>query len=315
MLESKLVSIDPGKHTTKGLVSGERISFRTKIFKLDYGTGIEAQGKSFNSRFEGKDYLIGDQGEEIDYTVDKANINHKLAVYTATAQLLGKSQAVKLVLGCPTSIYRNKDLRNDYRDYMLNEGRVKIGVNNKNYSFLIENILVLPEGSGVVYLKPNIFKGRRVAVIDLGGLNMNFTVYDNLIPQPSSMFTLNHGYTEIETRLVNELNSVYGVALKSEDIQNILKEGGVKIRGTFDIRSTEIIDGIIDQYVLKLVQETRKNNFNLDMMDVVFVGGTSLLVHDKIKQYVPHAIIMEDAQWSNVEGFYRVGELKYGGKV
>lgn len=317
MIESKLISIDPGKYATKAIALNrnntmEKVYFRTKVFKLNNGMDIDAQGKSFKVGLDGKEFIIGDQGEEIDYTIDKANLNHKLATYTATTQLLEGFKAVKLTIGCPTSVYRNKELRNDYRDYIWNDGSVKIEVNNKTHSFLIENVLVLPEGSGIVYTRPELFKNKRVAVIDLGGLNMNFTIYDSLIPQPSSMFTLNHGYAEIETRLTNELNSTYGIALTSSDVQNVVRQGGVKIKGTIDPRSTQIIDGIIDQYMLKLIQEARKNNFNLDMMDIVFVGGTSLLVHDKIKQYLPHAIIVENAQWTNVEGFYKVGAIKYG---
>lgn len=317
MIESKLISIDPGKYATKAIALNknntmENVYFRTKIFKLNNNIDIDAQGKSFKVGLNGKEFIIGDQGEEVDYTVDKANINHKLAVYTATTQLLEGFKAVKLVLGCPTSIYRNKNLRNEYKNYIRNNGKVSIQVNNQTHSFLVENILVLPEGSGIVYTKPEFFKGKRVAVIDLGGLNMNFTIYDNLVPQPSSMFTLNHGYAEIETRLTNELNSTYGIALTSNDVQNVVRQGGVKVRGVIDPNSTQIIDGVIDQYMLKLIQEARKNNFNLDMMDIVFVGGTSLLVHDKIKQYLPHAIIIENAQWANVEGFYKVGAIKYG---
>ena len=319
MLESKLISVDPGKYATKAIAlnknnSMENVHFRTKSFRLNNNIGLEAQGKSFNVTLNGEDYIIGDQGEEVDYTVDKANINHKLATYTAATQLLEGHQAIRLVIGCPTSIYRNKGLREDYRNYIWNEGRVGIKVNEKSYSFLVENVLVLPEGSGIVYTKPELFKNKRVAVIDLGGLNMNFTIYDNLIPQPSSMFTLNHGYAEIETRLTNELNSVYGASLASNDIQNIIKQGGVKLKGTIDPKSSHIINSIIDQFMVKLIQETKKNNFNLDMMDVVFVGGTSLLIHDKILHYLPHATIMDNALWANVEGFYKVGAIKYGRK-
>lgn len=125
------------------------------------------------------------------------------------------------------------------------------------------------------------------------------------------MFTINHGYAEIETKLTNELNSVYGTSLTSNDIQNIIRQGGVKIKGVIDPKSSHIIDGIINQYMVKLIQETRKNNFNLDMMDVVFVGGTSLLIHDKILHHLPHATIMNNALWANVEGFYKVGAIKY----
>lgn len=319
MLDSKLIGVDPGKYATKAIAYNrngikEKVYFRTKIFKLNNDIELEAQGKSYNVSLEGEDYIIGDQGEEIDYTVDKANINHKLAVYTAATQLLDNHQAIRLVIGCPTSIYRNKNLRDEYKNYILNNGKVKILVNNNSYSFLIENILVLPEGSGIVYTKPELFKDKRVAVVDLGGLNMNFTIYDNLIPQPSSMFTINHGYAEIETRLTNELNSVYGTSFTTYDIQNIIKQGGVKVRGNIDTKSSLIIDSVIEQFMVKLIQETRKNNFNLDMMDVVFVGGTSLLIHDKILQYLPHAAIMDNALWANVEGFYKVGAIKYGRK-
>ncbi len=316
MIKSKLISVDPGKYATKAVALNrnnqmEKVYFRTKVFKLNNNMGLEAQGKSYNVTLEGEDYIIGDQGEEIDYAVDKANINHKLATYTAATQLLDDFKAIRLVIGCPTSIYRNKSLRNDYKDYIWNTGSVKVVVNNKLHSFLIENVLVLPEGSGIVYTKPELFKDKRVAVIDLGGLNMNFTIYDNLVPQPSSMFTINHGYAEIETKLTNELNSLYGTSFMSSDVQNILKQGGVKIKGKIDPKSSNVIDSIIEQYMIKLIQETRKNNFNLDMMDVVFVGGTSLLIHDKILHHLPHATIMNNALWANVEGFYKIGAIKY----
>lgn len=316
MIKSKLISIDPGKYATKAVALNrnnkmEKVYFRTKIFRLNNNIELEAQGKSFNVNLEGENYIIGDQGEEIDYTVDKANINHKLATYTAATQLLEDCKAIKLVIGCPTSIYRNKNLRDEYKNYIWNNGRVRVVVNDKSYSFLIENVLVLPEGSGIVYTKPELFKDKRVAVIDLGGLNMNFTIYDNLVPQPSSMFTINHGYAEIETKLTNELNSMYGTSFTSNDIQNIVRQGGVKVRGTVDPKSSNVIDSIIEQYMVKLIQETRKNNFNLDMMDVVFVGGTSLLIHDKILHHLPHATIMNNALWANVEGFYKIGAIKY----
>ena len=42
----------------------------------------------------------------------------------------------------------------------------------------------MPEGSGVVYLFPiTFFAGQRVAVIDIGGLNMNFTIYNKMVPE------------------------------------------------------------------------------------------------------------------------------------
>lgn len=316
LVKTKVISVDAGKYATKALTgpadgAGKRIDFRTKTFKLRKGIDLDAQGKSYKVKFEGNTYVIGEQGEEVDYSVDKATINHKLATYTAITQLLDEANNVQLVLGCPTSIYKNEDLRANYKNYILNGGLVDINVNNKDYSFNIENTLVLPEGFGIVFLEKELFKGNRVAVGDLGGLNFNFAVYNNLIPEISSMFTSNLGSNELETILINEFNIRYGASFTSSDIQQIIRQGGVKVKGKIDIESTKIIDAVLEQYMIKLIQEAKKNNNNLELMDVVFVGGTSLFMEDKIREYLPHAIIPKNPQWSNVVGFHKFGVLKY----
>lgn len=314
-MKNIIISVDPGKYATKAFkMEGKEIDkliFKTKIFRLDNNMDFDIKGNSYKVKYENQNFVIGDQGEEINYSIDKSNLNHKLAIYTAVTQLLGNYKVARLVVGCPTSIYKNKQLRDSYKDYIKNNGIVNISVNDIDYSFLIENVFLLPEGSGIVYLKPELFKDKRVAVIDLGGLNMNFTVYDSLIPQISSMFTVNHGANELETRIMNELNTRYGVVLNLNDMQQIMKQGGLKCRGIIEPESKTIIDNITDQFVIKILQEIKKNNFNLDFMDVVFVGGTSLLVKSKILHYVPHALIIDDAQWANVLGFYKIGAMKY----
>jgi len=312
---STVITVDPGKYATKSVTgkdgNGKRVCFRTKTFKLREGVDLDIQGNSFKIGYDGETYILGDQGEEVNYSVNKATINHKLATYTAITQLLDNNNSVKLVLGCPTSIYKNKEMREEYKNYILNGGLVDITVNNKNYRFDIENILILPEGYGIVFLEPEIFKNNRVAVVDLGGLNCNFAVYDNLIPEISSMFTSNLGSNELETTLINELNIKYGMSFTSSDIQHIIKQGGVKVKGEIDRESTRIINTILEQYMVKLIQEVKKNNFNLELMDVVFTGGTSLFLEKKIKEYLPHAIIPKNPQWANVIGFHKFGRLKY----
>lgn len=316
MDKNVVISIDPGKYATKaiagGMENGKRVSFRTKTFKLGDGVDLDIQGNSFKVNFEGETYVVGDQGEEIDYSVDKANLNHKLATYTAITQLIGNEKEVNLVLGCPTSIYKNEKLRKEYKKYLTNDGEiVDIDINGENYLFRINNALVLPEGYGIVFLEPEVFKNNRVAVGDLGGLNLNFGVYNDLIPEISSMFTTNLGSYELETSLINELNTRYGASFGSSDIQQFIKQGGVKVKGVIDEESKKIIDTKLEQHMVKIIQEAKKNNFNLDLMDVVFVGGTSAFLEKKIKEHLPHAIVPKNAQWANVVGFHKFGVLKY----
>lgn len=316
MLKTKVISIDPGKFATKAVTGetndGKKVNFRTKTFKLGEGVDLDIQGNSYKVTLEGETYIVGDQGEEIDYSVDKANINHKLATYTAITQLIDRENEINIVLGCPTSIYKNEKLREEYKSYLTNNGNlINITVNGIDYSFKIKNALILPEGSGIVFLEPDIFKNNRVAVGDLGGLNLNFAVYNNLIPEVSSMFTTNLGSYELETSLMNELSVKYGASFTSSDIQQFIRQGGVKVKGVIDEESTKIINTKLEQHMIKIIQEAKKNNFNLELMDIVFVGGTSAFLENKIKEHLPHAIVPKNSQWANVVGFHKFGVLKY----
>lgn len=313
----KIVTIDPGKFATKAIsgnkTGGKRVSFRTKVFEFSDGVDLDAQGKSYKVEFKGKTYIVGDQGEEVDYSVNKANINHKLAVYIAIVALTEEDDNdINVVLGCPTSIYKNEEMRKEYKNYLTNDNKpIEITVNGKFKRFKINNALVLPEGSGVVFLDSSCFKNKRVAVVDLGGLNMNFSVYNNMVPEISSMFTSNLGSYDLENSVLNELKVKYGSSFSSSDIQQFIKQGGVKVKGVIDIASKRIINAKLEQHMAKILQEAKRNNFNLDLMDVVFVGGTSEFMKGKILEHLPHAMVPDKSQWTNVLGFHKLGVLKY----
>lgn len=303
-----LISVDPGKYATKAKSSTKQIYFPTRISSQT----VPPEGNTYNVQFNNESYMIGEMAEQQDFDISKASIVHKLATYTAIALLQGSENRIQLVMGCPLNIYKNKDLKEEYKNFMLNEKLNRIFVNDIVYSFYIENILILPEGAGIVYLYPSLFKGKRVAVVDLGGLNLNFSIYDNYVPQPSSMLSLNLGSYSLETILINELNSKYGIVLNSQDAQYIIKDGGLKLNGMIDSNSTGIVKNIIQDYLSKVLKEIQRNNFNLGTLDVCFVGGTSQLVGKEILRMVPHAFIPEEADWANCNGFFKIGELKYG---
>lgn len=76
--------------------------------------------------------------------------------------------------------------------------------------------------------------------------------------------------------------------------------------------SITLVNSLIEDYLQRVLQEVRKNGYNLNTLDVCFVGGTSKLIEGKLRQCVPHAFIPENPDWCNAEGFYKIGEMKYG---
>lgn len=303
-----IISVDPGKYATKAMSAAKRIYFPTRLLP---NPTMDPTGNTYHIQFQNQTYLLGEQAEQSDFDISKTSLLHKLSSYAAISQLQEFDHRIQLVLGCPLNIYKNKELREQYKNYILDERLIRLYINNITYSYYIENILVLPESAGIVYLIPTLFKNKRIAIVDLGGLNMNFCVYDNYIPQVSSMFTLNLGGNELQTSLLNTLNAKYGIVLNSQDIQHIVGQGGLKIKGKIDNESITLVDSLISVYLERVLQEIRKNGFNLDTMDVCFVGGTSKLIENKIRQCAPHAYIPDNPEWSNCEGFYKIGEMKY----
>lgn len=160
-----LISIDPGKFATKALSQSKRLYFPTR---LSPKPTIDPASNTCHVTHENHSYLTCERAEQSDFDISKASLVHKLATYTAITQLLRFERGVQLVLGCPLNIYRNKELRED-KNYILDNQKIHIDVNGISHCFYFEGILILPESAGVIYQYLPLFKGKRVAIVDLGG--------------------------------------------------------------------------------------------------------------------------------------------------
>lgn len=158
-----IIAVDAGKHSTKAIMSdpngNERVfTVRTKI--EDYSSIIISKDNTYDIEYNGKRYILGNEASSSDYDTSKTKLAHKLAAYVAIAILLYPDNVdyciakdidrnVDLVTGCPISQFTNKETRNEYVDY-LKEKNIHIKINERNYGFSIDNVLVLPESIGVV---------------------------------------------------------------------------------------------------------------------------------------------------------------------
>jgi len=310
---TELIVVDPGKHTTKAVTKNDNIVyFRTKI--SDNTQEVDIQGNSYDVIYRGDRYIVGEQAEEQSFDVSKTNLLHKIVTYVAISRLAENNSMIQSVINCPVSIYKYKPQRDEYKEYIYNNGDFDVIIDGESYHYGFEDILVLPEDYGVVYKYPALFKDKRVALTGLGGLNMNFMIVNNLVPEISTMFTVNHGGNELETNIINELNSRFALNIDHKEAPYILNNKGVKIKGTINKESTQIVDEIIAEFINGIIQETKKNGHNLDMLDVVFVGGTSEAIQTQIEHTIKHATVVKDAQWAAVEGSLKLGEIGYGAK-
>lgn len=200
------IVVDSGKSITKGIThidhQFQKVHFRTKVQDIQ-NFGVDISPNNYLVEYEGKGYLIGDMVSEgkANVNLSKTSLEHRLSTYLAIVLFLEKAGVestgipiVNLGVNTPTTVYKNLQLKEGYRQYLLNDHHpIALRVNGKAMMFKIQELLAIPEGMGSVFTRLNDFRNQRVMVWDIGSLNVNIAVYENLVPKLDAMLISHHG--------------------------------------------------------------------------------------------------------------------------
>lgn len=326
-MDKLILSIDPGKFLTKAVglssndnqLKGKRTSFRSKIYDLKDGD-IEAAGESFAVEYEGLNLIVGEQGvnDGLEET-DKATIIHKLCVYVAATRYIKPMEKAEIymVLTCPLNLLKSTEYKQQYKNFIMNDGKdINIKVDGEEFNFVIKDITVKSEGSGVLYLNKERFENSEVGIIDIGGLNMQFCKYINAVPQPETRFTEMTG----SNKLVQDAKEDLEIFLKGKPVtlgqaEQALKNKVLRINNNDIEESRDIIKIRIERYITNdVIKNITKRRVSLELLQPIVVGGTCLHIKEGIKNLITNAEIQEDPQWASVEGLFMIAYAKYHDK-
>lgn len=297
------VAIDSGKFNTKGVSRDannnlRRVTFRTK---MDVTQEKVTSGKdSFVVSYKEANVLLGKQAETVDFEKDKQKDIHKLAIYTAVTQLVEKGDVIKLAVGCPMDLFVNFEKREEFEKFILGDKEVEIQVNGESFNFTIDSVKIFPESSGIIFKNWLTYRDTQVGIFDIGGLNLNACVYNKGDYLASTIFTINKGSNILMNELKGKLNKLFNSNLQDWQMEMIVEEGFIKKDPE---KSKIVIEEFLHEYVNNLISIAKQNNWDVDNMNIVFVGGGSLLLKKYIYAILPDAEISKNAVWDNVEGF------------
>lgn len=324
-MSNYVLASDIGKYETNLIgrdLSGtkediKKSHLRTKMYNLDNGY-VDVEGdNSYKVSYDGKTYIIGEQGQDKSYDTSKTNIIHKLACYTAITNYLeprSKNNKVKMVLACPLSVLRTQSAKEEYKSFIKGDGEINITVDGKDYNFEVEDITIKAEGSGILYLEPKRFEGKDVLVLDLGGLNLGGSLYRNKTCKSDDRFIEECGTDRlIELVRIQLMEYKKGNNVDSDTAEKALKDGGLKKAGTLDEDSVVYLNKAKNNYFNEVMQHVKSHKINIDHLDeIIFVGGTSQHIKSIITKEIKHSYIPENSQWTTVEGLYKIAIKKYG---
>lgn len=321
----RYISVDSGKGFTKiSVIKNDRIEDMNIESRMDASDMCESPEKeTYIVEYEGQVFKIGcGANQQAPYETTKKSTIHKISTLTAIALHCENNDIINIAIGCPLTIYENVQQREDYKDYMLPKGDVKITVKTpkKNIErvFSFGKRLVFPEGSGILYLNMKEFQNRYIGVVDLGSLNMNGSIYNNCMMQHDySITSADLGANPLINSLAKRLNAAYSINVSPEWVDNMLKDPDktnrmVRSKNVPDAyeKSPLLIAEHLESHVEKIIEALTKAQWDILNTSLIFVGGTSGLIEEELRKVfknngVDEITIPEDPQHANARGWLK----------
>lgn len=323
----KYVAIDSGKSCTKVAYYDEAkekiktFKFLTKASKGNLEDDAIEKNTVVAKFDDGEVLKIGSGATtEAETITSKATHIHKVCTLYAIASICSEDEVdeVHVAIGIPVKDYEDVDLRNKYKSFILPDGEVTVSyITNSNpnlveKTFKIVSKHVYPETMGALFLTNNVNTGC-VAVIDIGHLNVNETVYNNVEVDKTYSLTDTLGGNNLVTGLAQELSTAFSLVDNKTAARTLNKKGDQRcLKPTnpnpeIEKRSKEIID----EYTLNHVKAIRRlcdsKRWPVDFMDFIFIGGTSKILENEIHEVFGENItIPKNPEYANCIGFLRI---------
>ncbi|MBP3905058.1 hypothetical protein, partial [Turicibacter sp.] len=179
------------------------------------------------------------------------------------------------------------------------------------FSFVIETVLVLFEGAGVLIQYSEAIKDKNVYIIDCGGLNITrLAIIDGKI-DIDTLKTDTRGCNSVISEVIEEVESQFGRKLLASDVMKVLK-GEKFIEG----KDFEQINALIKKIFEDAIAESVKNiktskNIDYHSFEYFMLGGSSSFYHATFASQLNKPIkLSKNPIFDNVEGFYQTMKLK-----
>lgn len=315
MTLKNFIGIDPGKFRLKAVTkeNGKWVYFDLRS-KLTKNPKNILMGDNYLITYKDDTYLVGEGGKDYSLETDKEGVQHKLCTYLAINQLINELPA-HVVVGCPFKHFKNLDKRQSYQDYICDEGIMTFKVNDEEALINIQEVVAFPECAGIMHSEDeDDFANKTRAIIDIGGLNINGCIFENMNVVEGSDFTENLGSMILMDKIKSELNrEFYEINLQDYDVPDVIKYG-LYINGKRVKDADNTIQKVIEEHFSLILKEMKKKNWSTRTLKITAGGGGSLDIGEEIlKKYMPQIQLAKDPVWGNAKGFYEVAQILFAG--
>ena len=294
---SKIFGIDVGNYATKScntsIISGYGVSSRPPftgeedcLFMNDKYYFLKSESFNYDAD-KTKDnrcviLTLFSIAEEILYVIKKANINYKDKVQ----EEISKIHDVTIAVGLPPLLLPTlkEATRKCYENFFA-DGDVKFRYKGYDFCLSMSKLYIFPQGASLVYqtFEDEILEKKygNYIVVDIGGVTMDIIGFreDGKTPAPERCFTELSGSIKMYTTIRSKILSAYSINLTNSQIEDVLKGKPTGLDKNLDVKNA-VIEYARDWTKEMIIDKCVENGIDFKSMPVVFMGGTSMLLHN-----------------------------------
>lgn len=297
MDHSIVIGIDHGNSQIKTL----NTIFPSGI--LEHGT--INPGRDNILEFEGKYYSAAMEHESLerDKTVSERYYLLTLiaiAKELSARELPGGTYSIHLAIGLPPG-HMNKVFNDRNKNYYTKNNPVRFTYNYEDYTILIENIFLYPQGYGALAAtKCGVNKQNRFVIIDIGGGTVEYITFINRQVDQSSCYSINTGTISIATEIVAQVSAQYGLDIIEDDVSDVMAGRDTLLEPEIQA----LIRGIYKQKALLFINKLRDLRKDPRIWHIFLTGGGAQYVKPFFtKENGVNSVFVEDNINANAIGY------------
>lgn len=266
------------------------IDHGNKQIKISSGDIFPAGYKKYTERPLGNDilefcgayYTLTDS--RIPFTWDKSQNDDffiltlfALARYLESENLYYPDKIIDINIGVGLPPAHYSSLQQQFQKYFSQSRSggdiLEFVFHDRAYYVYVQHVFVFVQGyAAAVTAFATIKNKRRVAVIDIGGMTVDYILLRNGIPDNGSYGSLEKGIILLYNPLKEWIEGNYGMVVEDDDINDMLK--GIDVLGKPEILT--YVQQAAAKFTENIIAQLRELQMDLRVTPAVFVGGGAI---------------------------------------
>ena len=208
---------------------------------------------------------------------------------------------VLLSVGLPLTRFGAE--KQDFISYLARNKEIAFRFEKEQYQMKIARVSVFPQCYAAVADRLKTLP-KRVVVVDIGSWTIDIMPIENSAPNEAECITIKQGLIKCMRTINEQCVRQLGNEIEEEDIQEIIKTG----KGSLPQKYLEIVKESLREYAEKVYHMLIEHGYNLDIAEIVFVGGGAKVMKSFGSRKESNIQYIEDVK-ANVKGYEYLGRM------